>query len=108
MTNPVIRAIITTIAGLGLAIGGACPASAERIWDIEVYDNCVRGIPTIISDSGYQQSDWKCCTQSGGEYDFHQMKCVAPAAEAESVDGGPLPTVSGRPRPPLTPGTSVG
>jgi hypothetical protein len=102
------RAIVTAIAGLALAINGATPATAERIWDIEAYDNCMVRIPTIISPSGYEQSQWECCVKSGGEFDFHQQKCVAPPAEVENVGGSTGPVVSGKPRPPLTPGTSVG
>jgi hypothetical protein len=99
------RAIITAVAGLGLAVGGAAPATAERVWDIGAYDNCMVLIPTLPND--YEWYHWKCCTDSGGDYDFHQHKCVAPPAEADNVPGNTSPT-TGKPRPPLTPGDSVG
>jgi hypothetical protein len=100
------RSIVTAFLGLSLALGTAATASAERVWDIEAYDNCMVLIPTFPSD--YEWEHWQCCRKSGGDYDFHQHKCVAPPAEAENVPGDPKPTVTGKPRPPLVPGTSVG
>jgi hypothetical protein len=103
------RGIIIAGMGLGLAFGGAATANAERVWDIEAYDKCMVGIPTIISPSNYDYEHWSCCTKSGGDYDHNQGKCVAPPAEAENVPGNTNPTLTpGKPRPPLAPGGSVG
>jgi hypothetical protein len=104
MRANITRAIAIAGIGLGLAIGAATPASAEKIWDIEAYDNCMGRIPTIPND--YEWYHWECCTKSGGEYDFNEHKCVAPPAEADNVPGNP--TATGRPRPPLMPGGPVG
>ena len=105
------RAIISAIAGLGLALSAAATASAERVWDIGAYDNCMARIPTVISPGDYDYEHWKCCRDSGGDYthgDQYEGKCWAPPAEAENVPGNTNPTVSGKPRPPLVPGDSVG
>ena len=102
-------AIITAVAGLGLVLGASAPASAERIWDIGAYDDCMARIPTIPDN--YDFEHWKCCKDSGGDYehgDADQGKCKAPPAEAENVPGNTNPTVTGKPRPPMAPSGSVG
>ena len=61
--------------------------------------------PTIPAN-GYDYEHWKCCRDSGGDYehgDADQGKCKAPPAEADNVPGNP--TVTGKPRPPLVPET---
>ena len=98
------RAIITAVAGLGLALGASAPASAERIWDIGAYDNCMARIPTIPDN--YDFEHWKCCKDSGGDYehgDAYDGKCKAPPAQADNVPGNPV--APGQPRPPAPGGT---
>jgi hypothetical protein len=108
MNTTAARALAGAALALGLAIAVPGIACAERVWDIGAYDNCMRGIPTIMTPQGYDQAHWQCCRDSGGDYDFGEHKCVSPPAEAENVPGNPNPTVTGKPRPPLAPGGSVG
>lgn len=86
-------------AAVAFSLTTAAHASAERSWDIDVYDDCIgRGV-----DIG------PCCVLSDGDLTQDKPpKCVAPPAEAVDVPGNPAPTVTGKPRPPHLPGTSVG
>jgi hypothetical protein len=91
--------ILITSALIGLALTTAPPASAERSWDIGRYDACM----VVNNDVAL------CCVRSDGDLTQGQPpKCVAPPAQSADVSGGPLPTSTGRPRPPLNPGTQVG
>jgi hypothetical protein len=109
--NALARVGVTALATLGLALGAPATAHAERILDVEAYDNCMAQIPTLPIN--YDYDHWKCCKDAGGDYEHgdgagDMGRCKAPPAEAESVPGNTNPTVTGKPRPPLVPGTSVG
>jgi hypothetical protein len=67
-------ATLFAAAGIALAGGGLVQpaiASAERSWDLEIYDNCIDGGYTIQT----------CCVLSGGDYDPDAVTCYAPPAE---------------------------
>jgi hypothetical protein len=107
------RAVITAAVGLGLAIGASATASAQPIWDLEAYDDCMYEMPDGLSQEGFFTWSRTCCEQSGGQWrggesDPHRGQCVAPPAEADNVPGNGSPTETGKPRPPLAPGDSVG
>jgi hypothetical protein len=61
-------------------------ATAERVWDIEYYDDCLAGVSggqmnnSINDQKLFHQ---KCCEASGGIFidDGYIGKCVAPPAE---------------------------
>jgi hypothetical protein len=80
-------AAVLAAAAIGLT---AASASAERVWDIEVYDNCIHGGYTIQT----------CCVLSGGDYDADGVTCAAPAAAQvdpvtpPKIANGTLPTVA--------------
>lgn len=57
-------------------------ASAERVWDIAVYDNCIQSGYTIQT----------CCVLSDGDYDPEGVTCHAPAAIQVPQDPGSVPT----------------
>lgn len=64
-------------------------ATAERVWDIEFYDDCLNGMSYDQMD--YSIEDQKrvnkaCCLDSGGVFidDGYLGKCVAPPAEPAS------------------------
>ncbi|SEH76417.1 hypothetical protein SAMN04489835_3814 [Mycolicibacterium rutilum] len=103
MNTKRIRRIVG-IAGVGLSLTLGGPALAQAIWDIGLYDECMKVATTV------EQKD-RCCLGSGGQFGIGMhsdgsIRCVAPAAESDNApgNGGPPP---GRPRPPLSDG-SVG
>lgn len=62
--------VMATITG-----GLAQPAivHAERVWDIAVYDQCLK-------DNYGEQSAHFRCGKSGGQWDYDNKKCTAPPA----------------------------
>lgn len=79
-----IPTLIGAAAVLAAATFGltAATASAERVWDIGEYDDCMR---KTIRDVD------ACCIMSGGEVSESQG-CVAPAAMHVPQDPGSVPT----------------
>jgi hypothetical protein len=64
-------------------------ATAERVWDIEDYDNCVAdptGSQLDLSINDQRAFHAYCCNRSGGVFidDGYLGKCVAPPAEPAS------------------------
>lgn len=64
-------------------------ASAERVWDIEDYDNCMAdqtGNQLDLSINDQKAFHAYCCSRSGGVFvdDGYLGKCVAPPAEPAS------------------------
>lgn len=102
----------STIGACALALGAIfapsittpVPAHAEdQYWDIEAFDRCrdIRGNTST--------SEVTCCAPSGGVWtgaNAGEGHCAAPPAVQENVSG-PIPTSTGRPRPPLIPGDSI-
>ncbi len=66
---------------LGLAIGSAGVANALPEWDIGAYDDCMRGLPTILTPAQYANAERDCCLKSGGVHDM--WKCTAPGVESQ-------------------------
>jgi len=71
-------------------------ASAERVWDIENYDECMAGLSRDqMNDSLNEQKMFhqKCCERYGGIFidDGYIGKCVAPPAEPTSQGTWQLP-----------------
>jgi hypothetical protein len=70
-------------------IGLTAVATAEKVWDIETYDDCTAGLSydqmkySINEQKLFHQ---KCCEYSGGIFidDGYIGKCVAPPAEPAS------------------------
>ncbi len=81
-----IPATIFAAAVMALTAGGlAQPAvsHAEKVWDIGVYDQCIKDNGTIHAHF--------CCANSGGEWDYDNGKCTAPvAAQVDPVKPGSL------------------
>jgi hypothetical protein len=64
-------------------------ASAEKVWDIEDYDNCMAdqtGNQLDLSINDQKAFHAYCCNRSGGIFidDGYLGKCVAPPAEPAS------------------------
>lgn len=64
-------------------------ASAERVWDVEDYDNCVAdptGSQLDLSINSQRTFHAYCCSRSGGIFidDGYLGRCVAPPAESTS------------------------
>ncbi len=64
-------------------------ATAQRVWDIEDYDNCVAdqtGSQLDLSINDQKAFHAYCCNRSGGVFidDGYLGKCVAPPAEPAS------------------------
>lgn len=80
----------------GLAFGAAPIASADREWDIEMYDNCMAKTIRNIID---------CCVMSGGEPSgtSDNGACHAPPAEQSGL-GPTAPAKPGFTLPPRAPG----
>ncbi|WP_142392533.1 hypothetical protein [Mycobacterium sp. 3519A] len=77
---------------LGALAVGASPlaypavATAEKVWDIELYDSCMEGTSGNQMDYSINQQkegNRVCCEGSGGIFidDGYLGKCVAPPAE---------------------------
>jgi hypothetical protein len=77
----VTRYLASPALVLGLAIGSAAVANALPEWDIGAYDNCMRGLPTIMTPEEYEDAHYQCCIKSGGKYHHTYEKCQAPPAE---------------------------
>jgi hypothetical protein len=89
MTNkaPTARRLIHFLAGpalaLGLTLGSAGVANALPEWDIGAYDQCMAGIPTIMTPQEYELASHECCVKSGGIWDFDKGDCGAPGVESQ-------------------------
>jgi hypothetical protein len=57
-------------------------ATAQKVWDIEAYDNCTFGLENWRWE--YWDEMKKCCLNSGGVWKQSEYKCVAPPAEPAS------------------------
>jgi hypothetical protein len=88
---------IAAAAAIGAnTLGYPSTASAEPVWDVEDYDNCM---DAYAGNQGEKSiTDWKnangyCCRRSGGVFidDGYIGKCVAPAAEPNSQGSRQLP-----------------
>ena len=94
--NPTWRkrtpATIFAAAAMALTAGGlAQPAvsQAEKVWDIGVYDQCIKDNGTIHAHF--------CCANSGGEWDYDSGKCTAPPATFQTQPQTPRSVVPPRP-----------
>ncbi len=95
--------------GVSVTVGTATVANAERIWDLDTFDNCIAAGPGHVGPLQWKDYMQGCCARSGGDWDDANGKCVAPPAEAENVPGnsGPLgPPPKPRPAPPTSAGTA--
>jgi hypothetical protein len=71
------------------SVGFAAVASAEKVWDIEFYDDCLNGLSGDQMNHSIEEQNWfhkRCCEDSGGVFidDGYLGKCVAPPAEPAS------------------------
>ena len=86
----VSQCLAATALMAGLAIGTAAIASAEREWDLGVYDDCMKG-----EDPGNQSMVRTCCLLSGGVWVDRKIGqpgyCTAPAP-LQNPEGQPGPT----------------
>jgi hypothetical protein len=91
---PTSRRLTRYLAGpalaLGLAIGSAALANALPEWDIGAYDQCMAGIPTIMTPQEYELARHECCVKSGGIWDFYKGDCGAPGVESQGRN--PVPS----------------
>jgi hypothetical protein len=85
-----------TLAVSATALAFPATATAERVWDIEFYDDCLAGLSN--DQMNYSINDQKlfhqtCCEHSGGVFidDGYLGKCVAPPAEPASQGSRQLP-----------------
>jgi hypothetical protein len=78
-------AAVLAAATLGLT---AAIASAERLWDIEVYDNCMQNSTRPMLE---------CCLISGGEIDQGTGECGAPPAKVETTPEPWPPQIANQP-----------
>jgi hypothetical protein len=100
ISGQTVRRCTVAAAVCCFSLATPVPATAERSWDIDVYDQCIE-----------QWVDVKyCCVKSDGDLTQGQPpKCVAPAAnQAENAPGTPPPTPNPRPRPPAPATVGVG
>jgi hypothetical protein len=98
-TRRLTRYLAGPALALGVALGLAGGANAAPEWDIEAYDNCIAGLPTILTPAQYADGERRCCLQSGGVHDM--WKCGAPGVESQ----GRVPTHVMQPAPlPAPPG----
>nr|CRL70911.1 hypothetical protein CPGR_01776 [Mycolicibacterium malmesburyense] len=100
-----VRCVVMLAAALGcVALGCSTIASAEPVWDIEDFDECI-----AVWDEGLDNTkNWintyteYCCKHSGGVWNDYRKECGAPPAEGQGA--GPqvpprrgLPTVAVNP-----------
>jgi hypothetical protein len=83
-----IPAALIVAAGTlaGGAIGSTAIASAAPEWDIERYDDCMKGVD--IPDPS-EKLAWtrKCCLDSGGVWNDTLGKCQSPPAQSAQRPG---------------------
>lgn len=109
--TPTSRRLTRYLAGpslaLGLALGSAAVATAEREWDIGGYDQCMSHYP---GDEFEDTVEWTrlCCVNSGGVWTG--ARCVAPPAEQSGRNSLPsdAPTHVMQPAPLPGPGGDIG
>lgn len=79
-------ALLAASAACGLtAVGSPVTASAAPIeWDIERYDDCMKG---GASDDPSEKLAWtrKCCLDSGGVWNDGLGKCQSPPKDASAT-----------------------
>jgi hypothetical protein len=86
-TNPTASVrlrLLVPAALLAAALGAStltdpAIASAEREWDIGIYDACVENV--FLGGAGFVEAMRECCINSGGVWDDDRLKCGAPPAE---------------------------
>jgi hypothetical protein len=76
-----LLAAVTTVA-----FGSHPLARAEKVWDLETYEDCVNGLAGDQTNYSINQQKFmnqKCCEYSGGIFqdDGYLGKCVAPPPE---------------------------
>jgi hypothetical protein len=89
----VLAAALATGANI---VGSPAIASAERVWDIENFDDCMAGLSHDQMNYSLNEQKLfhqKCCEYSGGIFidDGYVGKCVAPPAEPTSQGTQQLP-----------------
>jgi hypothetical protein len=85
--------IAATCALAGGTIGSTAIASAAPEWDIERYDDCMKG---VNYPDPSEQLAWKrkCCLDSGGVWNDSLGKCQSPPAQPAHGPGvAPRPGV---------------
>jgi hypothetical protein len=54
---------------LSVAIGSAGVATAEQVWDVVAWDNCVRNIPDdVLAGEHGNDALRECCWKTGGDW----------------------------------------
>jgi hypothetical protein len=78
--------IVAAGALAGGAIGSTAIASAAPEWDIESYDDCMKG---VNYPDPSEQIAWtrKCCLDSGGVWNDSLGKCQSPPAQPAQRPG---------------------
>jgi hypothetical protein len=79
-------AVMAAAALAGIAIGSTAIASAATEWDIERYDDCMKG---VNKPDPSEQLAWtrKCCLDSGGVWNDSLGKCQSPPAQPTQGPG---------------------
>jgi hypothetical protein len=89
--------------GAGPIIGLVPSAHAEKVWDIGVFDSCMKKAGDRYAsgktDVGqFEDEKVFCCTSSGGEWSASQAGCVAPPATFQTQPAKPGDVQAPRPR----------
>jgi hypothetical protein len=79
-------AVIAAVTLAGIAIGSTAIASAAPEWDIERYDDCMKG---VNHPDPSEQLAWtrKCCLDSGGVWNDSLGRCQSPPAQPAQGPG---------------------
>jgi hypothetical protein len=82
------RMVPATLFAAAIALGGSTVAdpaiaSAEREWDIGIYDACMDEVNRHYYPGSYLhlEGEIRCCANSGGVWNEAEGKCGAPPAE---------------------------
>jgi hypothetical protein len=106
-------ALFAAAAALGVStLTDPAFATAERVWDIGVYDACMEEVNRHYYPGSYlhREGEVRCCANSGGIWNEAEGKCGAPPAEGVER---PLPprvapgAESTAPVEPVTPSTQT-
>jgi len=86
MTSTATTIAAAVILAAGALAGTPAIASAVPEWDIEHYDDCMRG--KDLSDPS-ERIAWtkKCCLDSGGVWNDSLGKCQSPPAQSATRPG---------------------
>lgn len=96
-----LRGSVFCAAAVALAFGALTQpgvAHAERVWDIQAYDTCMKGANDRYANDKTTKDEYTderrfCCEMSGGQWDMFGNggwgECGAPPATAQSAPQAP-------------------